>query len=65
MSTTHDGALLNLDNISFKGQEIAELMGLDELEDALNKIDHNREENTLDFSFNKESILPAPEFGGG
>jgi|LauGreDrversion4_2_1035121.scaffolds.fasta_scaffold52388_1 hypothetical protein len=40
-------------------------MGLDGLEDALNKIDHNREENTLDFSFNKESLLPAPEFGGG
>jgi hypothetical protein len=54
-----------MDNISFKGAEIADIMGLGaELERLEREKEKNAGENTLDFSFNKESSLPGPpEFG--
>jgi hypothetical protein len=53
-----DGAALNLDNISFKGAEIADIMGLGaELEKHENEQAKQAAENTLNFSFNKEASL--------
>ncbi len=58
----------NFENISFKGAEIADIMGLGaELERYEREHGKIGGENTLDFSFNKESSLPGttpPEFGG-
>lgn len=56
-----------MDNVSFKGAEIADIMGLkEELEKYEREHGKGAGENTLNFSFNKESSLQGiPDFGGG
>ena len=58
---------MNFDNISFKGAEIADIMGLGaELERQEREEGKAAGENTLNFSFNKESSSQGPpDFGGG
>jgi hypothetical protein len=58
---------MNFDNISFKGAEIADIMGLGaELERQEREEGKGAGENTLNFSFNKESSSQGPpDFGGG
>jgi hypothetical protein len=61
-SNIEDGQPLNLDNISFKGAEIADLIGLD-LENQDDR--EHTGGDTLNFSFNKDNSGPVPAFGGG
>lgn len=71
-SNLYDGHSMNMDNISFKGAEVADLIGMNELEEAdhlaqqqkkhaQKKRGEYEEENTLNFSFNKESSFRADE----
>jgi prophage antirepressor-like protein len=65
--TEANGSNLNLDNVSFKGADIADIMGLKaELERHEREQDEFGGENTLNITFNKESSLQGPpDFGGG